>query len=118
MADENNQIEALKRPDFVKVDMRVGTVLEAVLFTEVRKPAYQLRIDFGALGQKRSSAQITDLYTIEGLKGEQIIAVVNFPPKQIANFWSECLVLGTTDANGQVTLLQPERAVANGSRVH
>lgn len=118
MADEINQIDDLDWSTFSKVDMRVGTVLDAKVFEAARKPAYQLIIDFGPLGQKQSSAQITAFYVPEALIGQQIIAVVNFPPKQIANFWSECLVLGTTDADGCVTLLQPERAVENGSRVH
>ena len=118
MANETDQIADLDLAVFEQVDMRVGTVLEAKIFQKARKPAYQLRIDFGPIGIKQSSAQITDRYSPEGLIGKQLIAVVNFPPKQIANFWSECLVLGTTDASGKVTLMQPERKVANGSRIH
>ncbi len=102
---------------FLQTDMRTGTILEAVVFENARKPAYQLTIDFGSLGIKRSSAQITDHYTPESLIGQQVIAVVNFPPKQIANFFSECLVLGSVDADGKVVLLQPERKVENGLRI-
>jgi tRNA-binding protein len=103
--------------DFEKIEMRVGTVLEVNDFPEARNPAYQLRIDFGALGVKKSSAQITALYRKEELMGKQVIAVVNFPPKQIGKFMSECLVLGVVGANKEVTLLQPEQKVANGSRI-
>jgi tRNA-binding protein len=103
--------------DFEKVEMRVGTILEAQDFPAARRPAWQLTIDFGPLGIKKSSAQITDLYAKADLPGKQVIAVVNFPPKQIANFFSECLVLGVVGAQKEVTLLQPERPVANGLRV-
>jgi len=103
--------------EFEKVDMRVGTILEALDFPKAKKPAYQLVIDFGELGIKKSSAQITDLYRKEDLVGRQIIAVVNFPPKQIANFISECLVLGTVGENKVITLLAPERGTANGLRI-
>ena len=103
--------------DFEKVEMRVGTIIEASDFPKARNPSYQLTIDFGPLGIKRSSAQITDLYTPESLIGQQVIAVVNFPPKQIANFISECLVLGTLGDQKVVTLLQPEQKVENGLRI-
>lgn len=103
--------------DFEKVDIRCGTITEAGEFPGARKPAYQLSIDFGPLGVKRSSAQITHHYTIEELVGRQVIAVVNFPPKQIANFFSECLVLGIYDEEGQVVLLQPGRSVKNGQKI-
>ena len=103
--------------EFEKVEMRVGTVLEAHDFPKAKIPAYQLVIDFGELGIKKSSAQITDLYTKADLVGRQIIAVVNFPPKQIANFISECLVLGTVGENKVITLLGPERKTANGLRI-
>ena len=102
--------------DFEKLDIRVGTILEASVFEGARNPAYQLRIDFGELGIKKSSAQITDLYIPEGLVGKQIIAVVNFPPKQIGKFMSECLVLGVVGAEG-VVLLQPDMEVQNGKQV-
>lgn len=103
--------------DFEKVDMRVGTIIEVNDFPEARNPAYQLTIDFGELGIKRSSAQITVLYKKEDLINKQIIAVVNFPPKQIGNFMSECLVMGIYGNNKEVTLLQPERNIKNGSKI-
>jgi tRNA-binding protein len=104
--------------DFLKVEMHVGTVIAADDFPNARKLAYQLTIDFGEkLGIRISSAQITVLYKKEDLIGKQIIAVTNFPKKQIANFFSECLVLGSVDTEGGVTLLQPEREVENGLRV-
>jgi tRNA-binding protein len=103
--------------EFEKVEMRVGTILEARDFEKARNPAYQLTIDFGEHGIKRSSAQITKLYQKEDLIGKQVIAVVNFPPKQIANFFSECLVLGLIGSDKAITLLHPERPVANGLRV-
>ena len=103
--------------DFEKVDMRVGTILEAKEFPQAKNPAYQLTIDFGELGIKKSSAQVTKLYKQSELPGKQVIAVVNFPPKQIANFFSECLVLGVVGADKDVTLLQPERPAKNGLRI-
>lgn len=104
--------------DFEKVDIRVGTILEAQPFPEARKPAYKLRIDFGAdTGIKQSSAQITTLYKAEELAGRQIIAVVNFPPKKIAGFPSECLVLGIYTDNKDVVLLEPAQKVKNGSKI-
>ncbi|MFN0217142.1 MAG: tRNA-binding protein [Saprospiraceae bacterium] len=103
--------------EFEKVEMRVGTILEVKDFPAARHPAYQLLIDFGEFGVKKSSAQITDLYQKEGLVGKQVIAVVNFPPKQIATFFSECLVLGLVGENKVITLLHPERPVPNGLRV-
>ncbi len=103
--------------DFEKVDIRSGTIVEVTDFPKAKKPAYQLSIDFGVLGVKQSSAQITHHYSKEELKGKQVIAVVNFPPKQIANFFSECLVLGVYDENNQVILLRPDKPVANGQRI-
>ena len=104
--------------DFMKVEMHVGTIIAAVDFPKARKPAYQLTIDFGeTIGIKRSSAQITVLYTKEDLIGRQVIAVTNFPPRQIANFFSEVLVLGSMDTEGVVTLLQVEQKVENGLRI-
>jgi tRNA-binding protein len=103
--------------DFEKVDIRTGTILEVNDFPGARKPAYQLTIDFGDVGIKRSSAQITALYNKEALIGKQVIAVVNFPVKQIANFFSECLVLGVYNENNDVVLLQPTLPVKNGSKV-
>lgn len=102
--------------DFTKVDIRVGTIIEVSDFPEARNPSYKLRIDFGDLGIKQSSAQITNLYKKEDLLNRQILAVVNFPKKQIANFFSECLVLGAVDGNN-VILLNPEDKVMNGSTV-
>ncbi|MCB2208968.1 MAG: tRNA-binding protein [Bacteroidetes bacterium] len=103
--------------DFEKIDMRVGTIISVDDFPKARKPAYRLTIDFGELGIKQSSAQIKELYTKEDLLNRQIIAVVNFPPKQIANFISECLVMGVYTENNSVVLLQPERNTANGMRI-
>lgn len=102
--------------DFTKVDMRVGTVLRAEVFEKAKNPSYILHIDFGELGIKKSSAQITVLYKPEELIGKQVIAVVNFPKKQIANIQSECLVLGTMDGK-TITLLEPNKTVANGLRI-
>lgn len=103
--------------DFEKLDIRVGTILEATVFEKAKKPSYQLIIDFGPLGLKKSSAQITDLYNETELSGKQVIAVVNFPPKQIANFFSECLVLGVYNKNSQVVLLQPSQKVEDGDKI-
>ncbi|WP_435412313.1 tRNA-binding protein [Psychroserpens mesophilus] len=102
--------------DFTKVDLRVGTIIEVNDFPEARQPAYQLTIDFGDLGIKKSSAQITTLYEKDALLNRQIVAVVNFPKKQIAKFMSECLVLGAVHGN-DVILLNPENHVENGSVV-
>ncbi len=103
--------------DFEKIEIRSGTILEVTDFPKAKKPAYQLKIDFGPLGIKQSSAQITHHYSAAELIGKQIVAVVNFPPKQIANFFSECLVLGVYDQHNQVVLLQPEREVDNGQLI-
>lgn len=103
--------------DFEKVELRVGTVLRAEPFPEARKPAYKLWIDFGELGVKRSSAQITVHYKLEELVDRQVVCVVNFPPRQIGPFVSEVLTCGFADANGDVVLAIPERAVPNGSRM-
>ena len=104
--------------DFEKLDMRVGTILKAEPFPQAHKEAYKLTIDFGAaLGTKLSSAQITERYVIDELPGRQVVAVVNFPPKQIANFTSECLVLGIYNENNEVVLLQPHSNVSNGLKI-
>ena len=103
--------------DFEKIDIRTGTILEVNDFPEARKPAYQLSIDFGEMGIKKSSAQITALYTKEAIIGKQVIAIVNFPVKQIVNFFSECLVLGVYNENNEVVLLQPSLPVKNGSKI-
>lgn len=102
--------------DFTKIDLRVGTIIKVNDFLEARNPAYQLTIDFGELGLKKSSAQITTLYTKEDLLNRQIVAVINFPEKQIANFMSECLVMGAVNGK-DVILLKPEHKVKNGSMV-
>ncbi len=104
--------------DFLKVEMHVGTIVEVEDFPQAKKPAYKLKIDFGnSIGLKKSSAQITDYYTKDQLLNLQIVAVTNFPPKQIANIISEVLVLGSVEADGKVVLLQPERATSNGSKI-
>lgn len=104
--------------DFEKIDIRLGTIIKAEEFPKAKKPAYQLTIDFGEqLGMKRSSAQITKHYSPADLEGKQIVAVVNFPPKQIANFISECLVLGVYDEQKEVILLQPQKPLLNGLKI-
>lgn len=102
--------------DFTKVDVRVGTIIEVNDFPQARNPSYQLIIDFGDLGIKKTSAQITTIYAKEELVGRQIVATINFPKKQIANFMSECLVMGAV-AGKDVILLKPEQKVKNGSTV-
>ena len=109
--------DSLTWGEFMKVEMRVGTIISAEEFKEVRNPAYKLIVDFGSYGTRKTSAQITSLYEPNELIGKQVIAVVNFPPKQIANIMSECLVLGAVGENKEVTLLQPERHVDNGTRI-
>ncbi|MFK7813111.1 MAG: tRNA-binding protein [Maribacter sp.] len=109
--------DTLTWSDFMKVEMRIGTIISAEVFKEVKNPAYKIVIDFGAYGQRKTSAQITNLYQPEDIIGKQVTAVVNFPPKQIANMMSECLVLGGIGENKDVTLIQPERKVKNGTRV-
>lgn len=100
--------------DFEKLDIRTGTILSATDFPKARNPSYQLEIDFGHIGIKNSSAQITDLYKKEDLIGKQIIAIVNFPKKQIANFFSECLILGVIGEDKEVTILSTSLPVKNG----
>jgi tRNA-binding protein len=103
--------------DFEKIDIRAGTILEVKDFPNAKKPAYQLTIDFGNLGIKKSSAQITTQHEKETLINKQVIAIVNFPPKQIANFFSECLVLGVYTEEKEVILLQPQKPVTNGMKI-
>lgn len=104
--------------DFTKVDIRIGTVIKVENFPKAKKPAYQLLIDFGSLGVKRSSAQITDIYTKEALLNRQVTAVINFKPKQIANFISECLVLGVANDDGNIVLLKTSSKIINGIQVN
>ncbi len=104
--------------DFEALDVRVGTIVEAEPFPEARKPAIKLRIDFGGeIGVKRSSAQITKFYRVEELVGRQVLAVVNFPPRQIGKFMSEVLTLGVPDAEGEVVMIRPDHTVPNGGRL-
>jgi len=115
---EAGAAEAITFDDFLKVDIRVGTIVEAEPFPEARKPAFKLKIDFGsAIGVKKSSAQIVDRYVIDELPGRQVAAVVNFPPRQIGKFMSEVLTLGFADEEGAVILFAPDRVVPNGSRL-
>lgn len=109
--------EVIPFADFMKVDIRVGTIVKAEVFPEARKSAYKLEIDFGALGRKKTSAQITQCYQPEDLVGKQVVAVVNFAPKQIGKFLSEVLVLGLPDQEERIVLLEPEFQVPNGGRL-
>lgn len=109
--------EKLTWKEFLKIEMRVGTIVSAEEFKEVRNPSYKMIIDFGEFGKRKTSAQITELYRPKEIIGKQVIAVINFPPKQIANIMSECLVLGGVGENKEVTLIEPERKVKNGTRI-
>jgi tRNA-binding protein len=113
-----SQVPEISFEDFLKVDIRVGRIVEALPFPRARKPAYRLRVDFGELGERRSSAQLVANYTADELTGRLVLAVVNFPPRQIATFMSEVLVLGVPDAAGNVVLLEPERDVPLGGRLY
>jgi tRNA-binding protein len=110
-------METITWTDFEKVELRAGTILEVSDFPEARKPAYKLTVDFGPLGIKQSSAQITKHYTKEELPGKQILGVINFPKKQIANFMSEFLVTGLSDENGDIVLTAIDKPVPNGSKL-
>ena len=119
---DRQSISSMKKPlldweTFQKVDIRVGTIIEALPFPNAKRPAYRLKIDFGGPGILRSSAQITTHYSLEELVGRQVVAVVNFPPKQVANFMSECLILGAYAEDGSVILLKPDTFVRNGSKI-
>ncbi|WP_297803019.1 tRNA-binding protein [uncultured Polaribacter sp.] len=103
--------------DFLKVDIRIGTIIEVKDFPKARKPAYQLKIDFGDLGIRKSSAQITDLYSKKDLMNKQISAIINFKPRQIANFMSEVLVIGVYNIDGNVVLLKTNKNIKNGEQV-
>ena len=103
--------------DFEKIDIRTGTIVAATAFEKAKKPAYKLKIDFGKEGIKNSSAQITVLYSVNELIGKQVVAIINFPPKQIANFISECLVLGIYNENNDVVLLMPDKQTKNGEKI-
>ena len=108
-------MEHITWQDFEKIEMRIGTIVSAEILEGARKPAYKLLIDFGEeIGRRKSSAQITTLYRPEELPGKQVVAVVNFPPKQIGTFMSECLILGAVGKDGEVTLLQPDRKTKEG----
>lgn len=119
----NHEVDAPAAPevgfdDFLRVDIRIGTIIEAEPFPEARKPAYKLRIDFGpVIGVKKSSAQIVSRYRADKLPGRQVAAVVNFPPRQIGKFMSEVLTLGFADEEGEVILFAPDRRVPDGSRL-
>lgn len=103
--------------DFLKLDIRTGTIIEVHDFPKARKPAYQIKIDFGALGIRKTSAQITDLYSKEDLLKTQVTAIINFKPRQIANFMSECLILGVYNTEGNVILLKTSKKTNNGEQL-
>jgi len=119
MATDGDRTPEITHDEFARVDVRVGTIVDAQPFPAARRPAYRLWVDFGPeLGVRKSSAQITVHYALDALVGRQVAAVVNFPPKQIGPFRSECLVLGFPDADGAVVLVTPERAVPDGGRLY
>ena len=119
MSDKPVDDTKISFDQFLAVDVRVGTIVDAQPYPEARKPAYKLWIDFGeAIGVKKTSAQITDHYALDDLVGTQVAAVVNFPPRQIGKFMSEVLTLGFADESGAVVLIRPEKPVPNGARMH
>lgn len=111
-------MSVISHDDFVKVEMRVGRIARAEPFPKARKPAYKLWIDFGELGERKTSAQITQAYSLDDLPGRLVVAVFNFPAKQVADFMSEVLVLGAEDEQGRIILLTPERDVPLGGRIY
>lgn len=114
-----NKTSEIVFDDFLKVDMRVGVIISADNFPEARKPAYKIKIDFGeGIGIKKTSAQITDLYSLEDLMGKKVAAVINFPPRQIGPLMSEVLILGFSDAQGRISLMTPDHDVPIGGRLH
>lgn len=115
---QNSPVETIAWEDFTKVELRVGTILSAAPLEGARKPAYRLTIDFGELGTRQSSAQITTRYSPENLIGRQVVAVLNFPPKRIAGFESQCLTTGVDAAPGEVVLISPDSPVPNGARIY
>ena len=119
MSQDNKASPSASFDDFMKIDIRCGTIIEAAPFPEARKPAFKLVIDFGPeIGPRKSSAQITELYNPETLIGKKVMAVVNFPPRQIGPFMSEVLTLGVANASGEVVLVSPDSDTPDGSRLH
>lgn len=112
-----SDMEPITWQEFEQIELRVGTIIEASDFPQARNPSYKLKIDFGEFGIKKSSAQITELYTAEELVGKQVLAVLNFPPKQIGPYMSECLTTGVEDEEGRVILLSPDHKAVNGSKL-
>lgn len=111
-------MQTIDYTDFQKIDIRIGTIVQAEVFENTRKPAYKLVVDLGDLGTKKSSAQITDLYQVERLIGKQVICICNFPPRQIANFMSEILITGFDDGQGRISLATVDFPVPNGGKLH
>lgn len=111
-------MQTIDYSDFQKIDIRIGTIVQAEVFENTRKPAYKLVVDLGDLGTKKSSAQITDLYQVERLIGKQVICICNFPPRQIANFMSEILITGFDDGQGRISLATVDFPVPNGGKLH
>jgi tRNA-binding protein len=111
-------MQTIDYTDFIRIELKIGTIIRAEYFEKARKPAYKIWVDLGDLGVKKSSAQITDHYTVESLIGKQVLCVCNFPPKQIADFSSEVLVTGFSDNEGKIVLASVDQPVPNGARLH